>query len=67
MVVLEAATGFPYAGRILVTGDHNMFTDSYIGSADNTQLANNIAVWACGGPVAVEPATWGQVKSTFAR
>ena len=67
MVVLEPGTGFPHAGRVLVTGDHNMFTNSLIGNADNTLLANNIAQWACHGVVAVEPATWGQVKSVFAR
>lgn len=67
MVVLEPATGFPHAGRVLVTGDHNMFTNSFIGNADNTRLANNIAQWACHGATAVEPATWGQVKSVFAR
>lgn len=67
MVVLEPGTGFPHAGRVLVTGDHNMFTNSFIASADNTRLANNIAQWACHGATAVEPATWGQVKSVFAR
>ncbi len=67
MVVLEPATGFPHAGRVLVTGDHNMFANSSIGAAQNTLLANNIAQWACHGATAVEPATWGQVKSVFAR
>jgi hypothetical protein len=67
MVVLEPGTGFPHAGRVLVLGDHNMFTNSSIGNADNTRLANNIAQWACHPVVAVEPATWGQVKSVFAR
>jgi hypothetical protein len=67
MVVLEPGTGFPHPGRVLVTGDHNMFTNSFIANADNTRLANNIAQWACHGATAVEPATWGQVKSVFAR
>lgn len=65
MIVMEPGTGFPAGGRILVTGDHNMFTDSMIAQADNTRLANNIALWACGGPTAVESTTWGQVKSVF--
>lgn len=46
MAVLEASTGFALAGRVLVLGDHNMFTESYIGSSDNTLLANNIVDWA---------------------
>ncbi len=49
MVVLEPATGFLADGRILVLGDHNMLTNSLIGNADNTLLANNIAAWACAG------------------
>ena len=71
MVVLEPGTGFPHAGRVLVLGDHNMFGNTFIGNADNTRLANNIAQWACRGTVAIEPgtwpATWGLVKSVFAR
>lgn len=55
MIVMEPGTGFTAGGRILVTGDHNMFTDSQIGNLDNTRLANNIAAWAC-TPVP-EPAT----------
>jgi hypothetical protein len=45
MLVLEPATGFAAGGRILVTGDHNLFTNSHIGDADNTRLANNFAAW----------------------
>jgi len=55
MIVMEASTGFASSGRILVTADHNMFTDSYIGNADNLQLAQNISDWAC-APVP-EPAS----------
>lgn len=47
MTVFEPATGFAAGGRILVTGDHNMFTQSFIGNLDNTRLANNMAEWAC--------------------
>jgi hypothetical protein len=65
-VVLEPGTGFGAGGRILVFGDHNMFTDSQITGADNATLANNFAEWACNpGPVAVEESTWGQVRSLF--
>lgn len=65
MVVLEPGTGFPAGGRILVFGDHNMFTNSYINNNDNVTLANNFALWACAGPTAVESSTWGQVKASF--
>ena len=47
MIVMEPATGFTAGGRILVTGDHNMFTETHIGDNDNTALATNIAQWAC--------------------
>jgi len=57
MVVLEPATGFTTGGRILVFGDHNLFTDSFIGMADNAVLAANMAAWAAsGGPVIPAPA-----------
>jgi hypothetical protein len=52
MVVLEPGTGFNVGGRMLVTGDHNMFTDSFINEADNVQLAGNLVSWACGGATA---------------
>lgn len=67
MIVMEPGTGFNAGGRILVFGDHNMFTDSYIGSNDNTILANNFAEWACAAPppVPVQNSTWGHVKSLF--
>jgi hypothetical protein len=65
MIVLESGTGFPHAGRILVIGDHNMFTISYINNNDNVRLANNFALWACAGPTPVEPTTWGKVKASF--
>jgi len=47
MVVLEPATGFFSGGRVLVVGDHNMFTDPFIVSDDNTKLADNMVKWAC--------------------
>lgn len=55
MTVFEPSTGFSAGGRILVFGDHNMFTDSYIHSADNEILAANMAKWAC----VPEPCTMG--------
>ncbi len=64
MIVMEPGTGFTAGGRILVIGDHNMFTNSYIGNADNTLLANNIAAWACLG-TALERNTWGSIKTAF--
>jgi len=57
MRVFEPATGFAVGGRILVFGDHNMFTDSIIGDADNTLLANNFAAWAAASSSVPEPAT----------
>lgn len=48
LAVLEPASGFAVGGRILVVGDHNIFANSGIASADNTQLAANIAAWANG-------------------
>lgn len=50
MIVMEPGTGFSAGGRILVLGDHNMFTESYITGADNILMANNIAAWACVPP-----------------
>lgn len=35
------------AGRVLIFGDHNMFTDSYITRNDNRRLAENVCRWAC--------------------
>lgn len=35
------------AGRVLIFGDHNMFTDSYISRNDNRRLAENMCMWAC--------------------
>jgi hypothetical protein len=57
MAVLEPATGFNVGGRILVLGDHNIFTDSRIGNADNTLLAGNIAAWAAEAQAVPEPAS----------
>jgi hypothetical protein len=44
MVVLEPSTGFNIGGRVLVFGDHYMFTNFLIGQADNTRLATNMAM-----------------------
>jgi len=41
-------------GRIVVFGDHNLFTDSMIGLADNLTLATNLVHWA-GPATAVLP------------
>jgi hypothetical protein len=66
MAVFELGTGFPHGGgRLLVFGDHNMFTNSMIAQSQNTRLAQNFAGWACSGPVAVEPTTWGNLKSIY--
>lgn len=46
-VVLEPSTGFLGGGRVLVLGDHNFFTDSYVQLNDNALLAKNVAEWAC--------------------
>ena len=45
MIVMEPDPGFGAGGRMLVLGDHNMFTNLYIGDNDNTQLAMNIVQW----------------------
>ncbi len=67
LIVMEPGTGFDAGGRIVVVADHNMFTDSFIGEADNLVLATNIVSWAnCEPqPVPVETATWGRVKALF--
>ena len=51
IAVLEPATGFVAGGRILVIGDHNMFTENDINRQDNIPLANNISAWACEPPI----------------
>lgn len=48
IAVLEPASGFAAGGRVLVVGDHNMFTNAFIDSADNAVLAANIVDWAGG-------------------
>ncbi len=53
IAVLEPGTGFDVGGRVLVLGDHNIFTDEYINGFQNTTLASNIAAWAA----VPEPAT----------
>lgn len=65
MVVLEPQTGFTAGGRILVFGDHNMFTESYINSNDNMVLAGNFAEWANTPPAALVRDTWGGLKASF--
>lgn len=65
IVVLEPETGFSAGGRILVFGDHNMFTESFINSNDNLVLAGNFAAWACTPPAALERDTWGGLKGSF--
>lgn len=50
MIVLEPSTGFCSGGRILVIGDHNIFTDGTIGNADNVAAASNIVTWASSPP-----------------
>ena len=64
MIVMEEGTGFTAGGRILVIGDHNMFTNTSIGNADNTPLANNIAAWAS-SVTALDRTTWGSIKTAF--
>lgn len=46
LIVMEPATGFNLGGRIVVLGDHNMFTEGLINQNDNRILAGNIAAWA---------------------
>ncbi|MEZ6234233.1 MAG: DUF4350 domain-containing protein [Phycisphaerales bacterium] len=54
--VLDGSTGYAGPGRIAVFGDHNMFSNNFIGSADNTALAINLIRWAGqGGPPPCEP------------
>lgn len=45
--VMDPSTGYNGGGRLFIVGDHNMFTNSFISSADNTVLAQNMASWAC--------------------
>ena len=51
--VYDASTGFS-GGRLLVVGDHNIFTDGFINSMDNLTLLDNIITWAS-GPANVAP------------
>ena len=70
--ILEPGTGFASAGRILVTGDHNMFADSTIGLTGNLALATNMVVWACsarplmGTPAQLSVASGGVQTLTLA-
>jgi len=66
MIVMEPGTGFDAGGRILVIGDHNGFTNSSIGEADNMVLVDNFVRWACTSlPNPVVETSWGKVKSMF--
>jgi len=48
LAALEPSSGFATGGRVVVVGDHNLFTDNFIGAADNAVLAANIIQWAAG-------------------
>lgn len=48
IAVFEPDTGFDVGGRLLLLGDHNMFTDPFLDSADNGTLAENVIAWAAG-------------------
>lgn len=50
MIVMEPDTCFTGGGRILVFGDHNMFTNTYIVQTDTTALATNMSLWAADPP-----------------
>jgi hypothetical protein len=61
LVVLEPASGFLAGGRILVVGDHNIFTENSIGNDDNVGLATRLVQWA--EPAAVA-CNWGGFDSS---
>ena len=66
-IVMEPATGFTAGGRILVFGDHNMFTDSYITRLDTRRLATNTVLWAHLPPVCTgSPASWNNYGTGWA-
>ena len=46
MLVQEVCGESNGLGRVLIVGDHNLFTDTYIGNADNVRFLQNIIVWA---------------------
>jgi len=48
--VIEPEPGTCTTGRILVVGDHSMFTDAFIEQGDNLQFAANIVQWAGSPP-----------------
>jgi len=54
--VYDSSTGFTSGGAVLVLGDHNFFTDSYIGLADNIAFLDNIISWVgtIAGPSCVD-------------
>ena len=49
MLVMDASTGSPFGGQVLIIGDHNLFHDSLITNPANTALFENIIEWA--GPI----------------
>ena len=54
-LVLEAGA-LVGQGRVLVVGDHNLFTDGFIDLAQNRILATNLVHWACRN--CSVPASW---------
>lgn len=48
-VVMDPTTGHAGPGRVVVIGDHNLFTNPYLGAGFNTRLAQNLIGWANGG------------------
>jgi hypothetical protein len=54
-IVMDPSTGFAGPGRLVVLGDHNMFTNGFLGGADNTTLAQNLVAWANAGGPSCEP------------
>ncbi|MEZ6234226.1 MAG: DUF4350 domain-containing protein [Phycisphaerales bacterium] len=62
-VVLDPSTGHAGPGRMVVFGDHNMFSNSFINQADNTLLAQNLIAWANAGgaPVCQPDLTTGAI------
>ncbi|MDP7022801.1 MAG: hypothetical protein QGH42_00935 [Kiritimatiellia bacterium] len=64
-VVMDPSTGFNYGGKILVTGDHNGYTDGSAGNDDNQTFMANFVAWACAGVTATDTSSWSAVKSLY--